>query len=337
MRQLYLAVALPKITYGVDIWYTPPTKPAGYTRNTGSAGVLRQLQKAQRLATLAITGTLRTSPNDYVDAHVNVYPMELALLKACHSALVRTLTLPSTNPIYQVAQRAKSRPPSKFPGPINTLLKLFTLRNTNIETIYPAITLRRANTQITTVIDKSRDDSIKSEAKDQAEFKIFSDSSGHDNGIGSAAILYEKGRRRHIKSLQVYLGTPDKRNTYKAEVIGAILALWILQNTPETLGRTVTLYIDNQSLIKAIENPSSAPGQHLLNSLRLSLNGTNCRLSIRWISSHSKVKGNEDVDLAAKDAASGRSSPMANLPHLLRNPLPISASALKQDYNASLK
>ena len=31
MRQLYLAVALPKITYGIDIWYTPPTKPAGHT------------------------------------------------------------------------------------------------------------------------------------------------------------------------------------------------------------------------------------------------------------------------------------------------------------------
>ena len=24
MRQLYLSVALPKITYGIDIWYTPP-------------------------------------------------------------------------------------------------------------------------------------------------------------------------------------------------------------------------------------------------------------------------------------------------------------------------
>ena len=337
MRQLYLSVALPKITYGIDIWYTPPTKPAGSTRNTGSAGVLRQLQKSQRLATLAITGTLRTSPNDYVDIHANVYPIELALLKACHSALVRTLTLPNTNPIYQIARRAKRRPPSKFPGPIDILLKLFALRNTIIETIYPAITLQRAPNRITTVIDKSREDSIKSEANDPAEFKIFSDSSGHDNGIGSAAILYEKGRRRHIKSLQVYLGTPDKRNTYEAEIIGAILALWVLQNTPETLGKTVTLYIDNQSLIKAIETPSSTSGQHLLNSLRLSLNGTACRLTIRWISSHSKVKGNEDVDKAAKNAAAGHSSPMAILPHLLRNPLPVSASALKQEYNSKLR
>ena len=41
MHQLYLAVALPKITYGLDIWYTPPSKPAGHTRNTRSVGVLR--------------------------------------------------------------------------------------------------------------------------------------------------------------------------------------------------------------------------------------------------------------------------------------------------------
>jgi Reverse transcriptase (RNA-dependent DNA polymerase) len=47
MRQLYLSVALPKITYGLDVWYTPPSKPAGYTKNTGSVGVLCNLEKAQ--------------------------------------------------------------------------------------------------------------------------------------------------------------------------------------------------------------------------------------------------------------------------------------------------
>jgi hypothetical protein len=29
MRRLYISVAIPKITYGIDTWYTPPTKPAG--------------------------------------------------------------------------------------------------------------------------------------------------------------------------------------------------------------------------------------------------------------------------------------------------------------------
>ena len=337
MRQLYLSVALPKITYGIDIWYTPPTKPAGYTRNTGSSGVLRKLQKAQRLATLAITGTLRTSPNDYVDVHARVLPMELALLKACHNALVRSLTLPNTNPIHRIIRKAKRHPPSKHYGPIDNLLKLFTLRNTNLETIHPAITLTRISAQIATKINDSREESINSELNDDTDFKIFSDGSGQDDGIGSAAILYEKGRLRSIKSLQVYLGTPDKHNSYEAEAVGAILALWILQNTPETIGRRVSLYIDNQALITAIKSSKSTPGQYLLNNLRLALNGTGCRLSIKWISGHSKVRGNEEADRLAKEAAAGRSSPMADLPYVLRSPLPVSASALKQDFNSRLK
>ena len=338
MRQLYLAVALPKITYGIDIWYSPPTKPVGYTRNTGSVGILRNLQKIQRMATLAITGTLRTSPNDYVDVHARVLPMELALLKACHSATVRSLTLPNTNPIHQIIQKAKRAPPTKYLGPFDHLLKLFSLRNNKLETIQPAVSiLERDTMRFTTKIDKSREVSINSESQDDADFKIFSDGSGHDNGIGSAAILYKKGRIRPVKKLQVYLGSPDKHNTYEAEVVGAILALWMLENTPEVVGKKVTLYIDNQALIMAVRSPKATSGQYLLNSLRQAANRVGCYLSIRWISSHSKVKGNEDVDRLAKDAAIGRSSPSINLPHLLRSPLPISASALKQSYNASLK
>ena len=88
MHQLYLAVALPKITYSIDIWYTPPSKPPGYTKNIGSVGALKNLQKIQRIATLAITGTLRSTPNDYVDLHVKILPIELALLKTCHAAII---------------------------------------------------------------------------------------------------------------------------------------------------------------------------------------------------------------------------------------------------------
>ena len=50
MRQLYLAVALPKIAYGIDVWYLPPHKPVGATRNVGSVGTLRALQKVQRIS-----------------------------------------------------------------------------------------------------------------------------------------------------------------------------------------------------------------------------------------------------------------------------------------------
>jgi len=75
MRQLYLAVALPKIMYGIDTWYIPPYKPVGATKNSGSVATLRALQKLQQMATLAITGTLRTTPTDFLDMHAGTLPM----------------------------------------------------------------------------------------------------------------------------------------------------------------------------------------------------------------------------------------------------------------------
>ena len=85
-------------------------------------------------------------------------------------------------------------------------------------------------------------------------------------------------------------------------------------------------------------NPiKSTSGQHLLLALRQAANGSGSKLSIKWISSHSKVTGNEEADKMAKEAAAGRSSAMASLPHILRSPLPISASALKQEFNSNLK
>ena len=337
MRQLYLAVALPKITYGIDIWYSPPTKPAGYTRNTGSAGALRNLQKIQRIAALAITGALRTSPNDYVDAHAGILPIELALLKACHSALVRVLTLPSTNPVQQIVERAKRRQPKKHQGPIDKLLKLCAPEESETETIYPAIALKSLSPRRIIIKDKSREESITSERADKADFKIFSDGSGQDDGIGASAVLYENRSSRPLKSLQVLLGSPDKHNVYEAEAVGALLALWILENTPATVGKTVSLYIDNQALVTALPHPKASSGQYLIDLLRTAINGTGCNLTIRWISGHSKTRGNEEADRLAKEAAAGWSSPRDRLPHALRRPLPISASALKQTFMHKLK
>ena len=337
MRQLYLAVALPKITYGLDIWYTPPTKPAGQTRNSGSAGILRNLTKVQRIAALAITGVLRTSPNDYVDVHAGILPMELALLKACHSALVRSLTLPSTNPIHQVVQAAKHRQPSKFPGPMDNLLKIFALKDARLETIYPAVTLKGLSSQRLVQIDKTREVSILSERADNADFKLFSDGSGQNDGIGASAVLYEGRRARPLKTLQFYMGAPDQHNTFEAEAVGAVLAIWILWSTPATVGKTVTLYTDNQSIASSLPHPKATSGQYLLSSLRTAIEGTGCRIKVKWISGHSKVKGNKTADRIAKEAAAGLSSARETLPHILRSPLPTSASALKQGYMKELR
>jgi ribonuclease HI/exonuclease III len=336
MRQLYISVALPKITYGLDVWYTPPSKPAGYTKNTGSVGVLRNLQKTQRLATTAITGTLRSAPTDLIDAHAGLWPMELALMKACHRAVTRMLTLPHSHPLHKIIVKAKRSPPGKHLSPIDQLIKTFKLRNVKMETIDPIRRNRAENIRFTTFIEKSREVSISNEKIDTADYKAYSDGSGQEDGIGASAILYKKGLSRPTKTIQAYLGPKSKHNTYEAEAAGALLAIWIIRNTPETIGKTVSLYIDNQAIVMALSGSKTSSGQHLISSTTTAANGLPCKLTIHWISSHSEVRGNEAADRLAKEAAQGQSSRQVDLPHEFRSPLPVSASATKQAYNVKL-
>ena len=135
----------------------------------------------------------------------------------------------------------------------------------------------------------------------------------------------------------MFIGAPDKHNVYEAEVVGVVLALWILERTPVTIGKQVSIYTDNQSVVTSILHPKATSGQHVLCSLRAAIEGTGCILVIKWISGHRKVKGNEEADKLAKDAAAGHSSARVDLPPILRRLLPTSASAFKQEFMKRMK
>ena len=60
-------------------------------------------------------------------------------------------------------------------------------------------------------------------------------------------------------------------------------------------------------------------------------------LTVKWISSHSEVLGNEKADQLATNAAKGHSSALTTLPLLFRTPLPRSTSVTKQAHNLTLQ
>jgi hypothetical protein len=223
---------------------------------------------------LAITGTFRSTPTDFADAHAGLLPIDLALRKANHRAAVRLLTLPHTHPLHNIVQQVKENPPRKHECPIAGLLRIFDLLETSVETISPIAQLPRANTNYTTNIPGSREKSIEYEKNDKADFKVFSDGSGLNEGIGAAAILYAKNRHTPISQLKLYVGPETKHNTYEAETIGAILGTRLLSNCPDLVGKNVSLYIDNQAVILAVKNPKATPGQYLTRQLVL------CRLRL---------------------------------------------------------
>ena len=69
-------------------------------------------------------------------------------------------------------------------------------------------------------------------------------------------------------------------NTYKAEVVGGILAIWLIQITPGMDLKTVSLYIDNQSTIQALTNPKVTSEQHLVLAFIQAADNTKAKLTI---------------------------------------------------------
>jgi hypothetical protein len=267
MRQLYLTVAIPKMTYGLDVWYTPPRLAIGKTRRKGSVGALRELEKVQRIAALAINGALRSTAGDTLDAHANLMPVDLMLEKVCYRGLVRACTLPDTHPLRELVRDYSDNPARAQPAPLHNLIKIFNVVPQHIETILPPTRLPAHRNVFDIEIADNRDDSIANEQEDDAEIKVYVDGSGQDDNAGAAAVMYRKGRAGPEKILHFHLGTLERHTNYEAEAVGLLLAMWMLRNQ-HVMGRlNVSVYVDSQALLKAIQKGAVGPGQYLIEAV----------------------------------------------------------------------
>ena len=93
-RQLYISVAIPRILYAVDVWGLwfkrgAETHPAGKISECNN-----KLTSVQRAGTLAITGGLRTSPTDALDAHAFTLLLHLETEKHLFRSAICIATLP---------------------------------------------------------------------------------------------------------------------------------------------------------------------------------------------------------------------------------------------------
>ena len=187
------------------------------------------------------------------------------------------------------------------------------------------------------------------------QYKVYTDGSSFEGGVGAAAILYKNNQI--MKICQYHLGSSTEHTVYEAELIGIILALFLLMNLYCQMCNTIVIGLNNQASIRALANQDSKPAQYLLDHIHTTVENLQekqdkiqntskfreahrnkhtlvvcnrgvINLNIQWVPGHMDFALNDKADQHTKEAAKGLLSPSSELPKSLRKPLPASVSTL---------
>ncbi|KXN87336.1 hypothetical protein AN958_08961 [Leucoagaricus sp. SymC.cos] len=150
---------------------------------------------------------------------------------------------------------------------LHILLKRYSLNPQRIKTIHPPKFILADPIPIETKVADSREESILSERSNIAKYKIFSDRSGYKGQVGAAAVLMEANNPVPLKTLHYHLGSLKEYTTYKAEAVGAIMAVHLMKKVAQRdSGQEISHYADNQSIIKVLTLRKGQTRQYLIES-----------------------------------------------------------------------
>ena len=339
-RKLYISVAIPKALYAADVWCNPSR--AAFSRRKGTAKVIKQLTTIQRAGALAITGGLRSSPMDALDATAFLMPATLTVDKWCHRVMVRLATLPVMHPLHKIVASKVTRRISRHKAPLNCLLGMYNLNPKKVEKIpaaarHPA---QKGELPFSIVIPESRDISFVEAANATEEIQVYADGSAINSQVGAAAVLIRAGKVQ--RTLHLHLGSECEHTVHEAELSGILLGLRLVST--EQHGSTMCMLgVDNQAAIKAFSSDLRKPGHHLARKaiciatqIQKRRKAGGYSLTLRWTAGHKGIVGNEIADHEAKKAAGGKTSEKQSLPPYLRKPLMTNPAAIKSAYHEGL-
>ena len=341
-KRLYISVALPRILYALDVWCIPTDDPISGPKATGSSRVTKQITSVQRAGALAITGGLRTSPTDVLDACAFLLPAPLLIRKTCFRAFIRMATLPPDHPLFKPVNWKVTRTTKRHRGPLQNLARLYKTEVQKYEKIpsVPRDPSRTGELPFRISIAGNKESSARDLENTDEEIQVFSDGSAQGGKVGAAAILIRKDAPNRI--LHFHLGPENEHTVHEAEMVGMLLALHLIA-TEQHNATTCLIAVDNQAALRAFDSDLRRPGHHLAreflslaNRLQKRRGKRKFKLAIKWSAGHCGIEGNERADREAKKAADGTNSLAERLPPLLRKPLLINPSAAKRAYNDEL-
>jgi len=209
--------------------------------------IFSDVTSIQRIATLAITGGMRTTATDVLEAHANILPIELLMQEVCYRATIRLASLPRSHPLHKPLRACAKKMIKSHPSLLHTLLHMYGINPDTYETVSPASHAPSAEKHFTTEIAESQEESKQRDTDDEYEACVYTDGSGFEGKAGAAAVLYKAGRQ--IKTLSYCLGRLEDHTTYEAEAVGVTLGLELLKKERRVTSAAIKL--DNQSVIQS--------------------------------------------------------------------------------------
>lgn len=208
-QQLYTAVVLLKIEYGLPVWYEPIREREEGKRRKESVGMAKRVGKVQRIATRIIMGGLRTTATDVLDYHAALPPIHLRLNHTVFNAAVRLATLPPQHPLQRHVKCCTSYYPKYHHSPIHEIMNAFPqIRDLEVVNLTPKDPWWTSGIEV--VIAESKESAKKRMKELELDLEVYTDGSGYRGGIGVAAWAETKEGEEYRR--QVYLG-PETNHT----------------------------------------------------------------------------------------------------------------------------
>lgn len=284
---------------------------------------------------ISIVGAMMTTAGDIAEAHADLLPMQAQVNNICYRATLRIATLPKEHPIFPNFKRANSRMVKRYPSQLHYLADFCNLKNGRLETI-PIVGKTRIRTITPDVqILRDRNKAVEYHRNLEEDAMVYSDGSALEGGVGAAATLHRNGKK---KTIRYKLGKESEHTVYEAELVGLYLGHHLLKNE-KNLSK-VTFAADNQAALVAI-NKRPRSGHTIVEKTvdameRTAKKNKLLNITYSWCPGHENVRGNEEVDGHAKQAALGNASHPNEIPKDIRNGIKVNASAVKSKYKEKL-
>ena len=159
----------------------------------------------QGTAARYITGGIRGTAYNALEAHANIPPVDILFRKTQFRAASRICTLPHHHPLYPLACKATARFVKTHYLPLHFLFSTTGLKPDQTKTIDPARQHLIYRPTMETIISVNKEDALTLANLTHAavQYKVYCDGLSLKGGVGASADLY-KGNRE-VKSLHLYL------------------------------------------------------------------------------------------------------------------------------------